>query len=144
MRNGCRPQKNDVLIAKDGAMLKHAFVSDGSEDIVLLSSIAILRPKTDLILPQYLAHCFRQNSFKENVIRRFSTEGGVPRIVLKNFKQIELTVPCIEEQSRIVTILDRFEALCSNLTSGLPAEIAARQKQYEYYRDKLLTFKQLA
>ena len=46
----------------------------------------------------------------------------------------------IERQRRIVSILDRFDALCNDLTSGLPAEIAARQKQYEYYRDKLLTF----
>ena len=46
----------------------------------------------------------------------------------------------IERQRRIVSILDRFDALCNDLTSGLPAEIVARQKQYEYYRDKLLTF----
>lgn len=46
-------------------------------------------------------------------------------------------------QQHIVAILDSFDALCNDLTSGLPAEIAARQKQYEYYRDKLLTFKEL-
>lgn len=52
-------------------------------------------------------------------------------------------IPPIIVQQRIVDILDRFDALCNDLTSGLPAEIAARQKQYEYYRDKLLTFKEL-
>lgn len=51
-------------------------------------------------------------------------------------------VPPLEEQERIVAILDRFDALCNDLTSGLPAEIEARKKQYEYYRDKLLTFKE--
>ena len=51
-------------------------------------------------------------------------------------------LPPLPEQRRIVAILDRFDALCNNLTSGLPAEIATRQKQYEYYRDKLLTFHQ--
>lgn len=51
-------------------------------------------------------------------------------------------VPPLEEQKRIVAILDRFDALCNDLTSGLPAEIEARKKQYEYYRDKLLTFKE--
>lgn len=55
-------------------------------------------------------------------------------------KDIKIQVPSLAEQNRIVTILDRFDALCNNLTSGLPAEIAARQKQYEYYRDKLLSF----
>lgn len=53
---------------------------------------------------------------------------------------IKIPVPSLEEQARIVSILDRFDALCNDLTSGLPAEIEARKKQYEYYRDKLLTF----
>ena len=52
-------------------------------------------------------------------------------------------VPPLSEQQRIVDILDRFDALCNSITSGLPAEIEARKKQYEYYRDKLLTFKEL-
>ena len=52
-------------------------------------------------------------------------------------------VPPMEEQIRIISILDRFELLCNDNTIGLSAEIAARQKQYEYYRDKLLTFKKL-
>ena len=55
-----------------------------------------------------------------------------------------IAVPSIEEQKRVVSILDRFDAICNDLTSGLPAEIEARQKQYEYYRDKLLTFKEVA
>ena len=49
----------------------------------------------------------------------------------------------LEVQQRIVGILDRFDALCNDISSGLPAAIAMRQKQYEYYRDKLLTFKEL-
>ena len=53
-----------------------------------------------------------------------------------------ICIPTLDVQKRIVSILDRFDALCNDLTSGLPAEIEARQKQYEYYRDKLLTFKQ--
>lgn len=59
--------------------------------------------------------------------------------MLQNF---QVPVPPLSEQQRIVDILDRFDALCNDLTSGLPAEIAARRKQYEYYRDKLLTFKE--
>ena len=49
-------------------------------------------------------------------------------------------LPSIEEQNRIVSILDRFDSLCNDISVGLPAEIEARQKQYEYYRDKLLSF----
>ena len=56
---------------------------------------------------------------------------------------IMIPVPSIEEQKRIVAILDCFDTLCSDISAGLPAEIEARQKQYEYYLDKLLTFKEL-
>ncbi len=53
-----------------------------------------------------------------------------------------MPIPPLEEQERIVAILDRFDALCNDLASDLSAEIEARKKQYEYYRDKLLTFKE--
>ena len=58
-------------------------------------------------------------------------------------KEITIPIPSLVEQERIVSILDRFDALTTDISSGLPAEIAARQKQYEYYRDKLLTFKEI-
>ena len=54
--------------------------------------------------------------------------------------KIPIPLPAIKEQEHIVGILDRFDALCNDISSGLPAEIEARTKQYEYYRDKLLTF----
>ena len=58
-------------------------------------------------------------------------------------KEVVLPVPMKQEQERIVSILDRFDSLCNSISEGLPAEIEARNKQYEFYRDKLLTFKQL-
>ena len=67
--------------------------------------------------------------------------GAQPKLNQKNLNSIPIPLPSISEQERIVGILDRFDALCNDLTSGLPAEIEARTKQYEYYRDKLLTFK---
>ena len=60
-----------------------------------------------------------------------------------NIAKAVIAVPSIEEQKCVVSILDRFDAICNDLTSGLPAEIEARQKQYEYYRDRLLSFKEL-
>ena len=58
-------------------------------------------------------------------------------------KKVMIPVPGLKEQERIVSILDRFDTLCNDISEGLPAEIEARQKQYEYYRDKLLSFKEL-
>lgn len=67
---------------------------------------------------------------------------GNPKLMSNMIAKIKIPAPPLEEQKRIVAILDRFDALCNDLTSGLPAEIEARKKQYEYYRDKLLTFKE--
>ena len=68
--------------------------------------------------------------------------GAQPKLNQKNLNRIEIPLPSQERQKYIVDILDRFDSICNDLTSGLPAEIEARQKQYEYYRDKLLTFKE--
>ena len=70
-------------------------------------------------------------------------QGSQSNINAKTVKEYPIPVPPLEEQERIVAILDRFDALCNDLTSGIPAEIEARQKQYEYYRDKLLSFKEV-
>lgn len=72
------------------------------------------------------------------------TTGAVPHISMKDIASFSVPLPSLKEQQRIVDILDRFDTLCNDLTAGLPAEIEARQKQYEYYRDKLLTFEPLA
>jgi type I restriction enzyme S subunit len=58
----------------------------------------------------------------------------------KNLNNIKIPLPPLDEQQRIVDILDRFDKLCNDISEGLPAEIIAREQQYEYYRDKLLTF----
>ena len=68
--------------------------------------------------------------------------GAQPKLNQKNLNRIEIPLPSQKRQKYIVDILDRFDTICNDLTSGLPAEIEARQKQYEYYRDKLLSFKE--
>ena len=61
----------------------------------------------------------------------------------ESIRKFTVSLPPLEEQQRIVDILDRFDRLCNDISEGLPAEIEARQKQYEYYREKLLNFKKL-
>lgn len=70
--------------------------------------------------------------------------GAVPSIRKTEMERLQVPIPPIEEQARIVAILDNFDALVNDLSSGLPAEIKARRQQYEYYRDRLLTFKEAA
>lgn len=70
--------------------------------------------------------------------------GTVKSVPMAEMRKLQIPVPPLEEQERIVAILDRFDKLCNDISQGLPAEIEARKKQYEYYRDKLLSFKEKA
>ena len=67
--------------------------------------------------------------------------AGVPHISGEAILAIMIPLPSLDEQTKLVSILDRFDILCSDMAEGIPSEIEARQKQYEYYRDKLLTFR---
>ena len=75
-----------------------------------------------------------------NQIKKYVYEGKICSIAAENVGKALIPLPSIEEQDRIVSILDRFDKLCNNMSLGLPAEIDARQKQYEYYRDIILSF----
>jgi type I restriction enzyme S subunit len=66
--------------------------------------------------------------------------AGVPHVRVKEFEEYDVPVPSLNEQIRIVSILDKFDALTHSITEGLPREIELRQKQYEYYRELLLSF----
>lgn len=85
---------------------------------------------------------YELSSKADEILKRKNT-GGVPSLNGCDLKTIPINIPPINEQIKIVKILDKFEKLCNDISEGLPAEIEARQKQYKYYRDKLLTFKEL-
>ena len=74
---------------------------------------------------------------------KYISTAAQPKLTQANLNRIDIPVPSLYEQERIVDILDRFDALVNDISQGLSAEIAARRKQYEYYRDKLLTFKEV-
>lgn len=89
--------------------------------------------------PKYVSYFFTTHDFHRQKLRHI-TGTKVRRVSGKNLETIEIPLPSLEEQQRIVDILDRFDALTSSLSEGLPVELAARRSQYEYYRDQLLTF----
>ena len=89
--------------------------------------------------PKYIAYYFQTYAFARYKRSRV-TGTKVIRLHQSQLEQFEIPIPSLAEQARIVNILDKFERLVSDLVQGLPAEIAAVQEQYEYYRDKLLSF----
>ena len=89
--------------------------------------------------PKYVSYFFTTHDFQRQKLRHI-TGTKVRRVSGKNLETIEIPLPPLEEQQRIVDILDRFDALTTSLSEGLPAELAARRSQYEYYRDQLLSF----
>lgn len=93
----------------------------------------------DILINKYLFYVLQS---KNELLLGLKKEGGVPAVNKSDIIKLEIPVPPLEEQTRIVTILDKFDALVNDLSCGLPAEIAARRKQYAYYRDRLLTFKE--
>lgn len=86
---------------------------------------------------KYLYYCLQGRKYKIPM-------SGIPQLTVPMLKKQKVSIPPLDVQNRIVNVLDNFEKICSDLNIGLPAEIEARQKQYEYYRDKLLTFKEVA
>lgn len=109
--NGCRPSIGDVLVAKDGSYLKTAFVQKTEKDQAILSSIAILTPKTDVIIPEYLALFFKAPNTKATVEKHYLTGTAIKRVILKGFKVIKAPVPPLAEQERIVAELDLLQGI---------------------------------
>ena len=102
-----------------------------------INRLKVILPKDNRINARFLFHALSGTTIK-------SKSSSVPNMNANEIKAIKIPVPPLDVQNRIVNVLDNFEKICSDLNIGLPAEIEARQKQYEYYRDKLLTFKEVA
>lgn len=131
------PKKGDVLISAAGT-IGRTVVYDGKPAYFQDSNIVWIDNDESIVLNSYLRYCYELKPWK------VSSGGTIQRLYNDNVAKAIITVPSLDVQNRIVNVLDNFEKICSDLNIGLPAEIEARQKQYEYYRDKLLTFKEVA
>jgi len=103
----CKPKKDDVLIAKDGSYLKHVFVCKEEKNEVILSSIAILRPNKNEIVPDFFKYLLKTPSVK-GMMECFVSGSALPRIVLKDFKKMKLLIPPLPIQQDIASILSAY------------------------------------
>lgn len=112
---------------------------DDIEDCVFSGFVLRARPKTKLFLPKFCSYYFTSSYARKEIVKQstFTTRALTSGTRLS---KIKIPIPSLSEQKRIVNILDQLHALVHDISSGLPAEITARKKQYEYYRNQLLTF----
>jgi len=132
-------EHGDILFAITGESVEEiakSCVYMGHEKCYAGGDIVVMKHKQN---PKYISYALSttdaQSQKSKGRVKSKVVHSSIPVL-----KKIAIPLPPLEEQARIVSILDRFDALINNITSGLPAEIAARQKQYEHYRDKLLSF----
>lgn len=135
-----KAEKGDIVIATTSENVEDvckAVAWLGEEEIAVSGDAFIYKHTQN---PKYMAYLFQTASFF-NYKKKKATGTKVIRLTGEAMGNYLAPIPSLEEQHRIVSILDRFESLTTSLQSGLPAEITARRQQYEHYRDKLLTFK---
>ena len=133
----CNHTGEIVVVARSG--VSAGFVSYWDEPIFVTDGFGY-ESNSEWVTTKYLFYILKN---KENELNSMKRGAGVPHISGAALSEVKFPVPSLKEQERIVSILDRFDTLCNDISEGLPAEIEARQKQYEYYRDKLLSFKEL-
>lgn len=124
--------KPTVLIPRKGSLGNLFYLEEPFWNV---DTIFYTEIDEEQVIPKFLYY-FLKTAHLEDL----NTAGGVPSLTQKVLNKVLIPVPSLEEQQRIVDILDRFDALTSSLSEGLPAELASRRSQYEYYRDQLLTF----
>ncbi len=128
------PNKGDILISASGT-IGRLVIYNGEDAYFQDSNIIWLKNDESKVENKFLYYLY--------TITNWQTEGGtIKRLYNKNFKKVKIPIPPLSKQKEIVKVLDKFDALVNDISVGLPAEIKARRQQYEYYRNKLLTFKE--
>lgn len=133
----------DILFAitsEDIPFIGNSVAYLGKERILVGGDIVVMKHNQN---PKYMSYALSTSDAVKQK-GKGKVKSKVVHTSVPSLKEIVVPIPSLEEQERITTILDKFYALTTDIAAGLPAEIEARRKQYEYYRDQLLTFKQKA
>lgn len=129
---------NSIILATTATIGEHALIIADSLANQRFTNLSIRKSLADeLDMKFFFYYMFIVDEWCKNN----TNTSGFESVDMVKFKKLQIPIPPMKEQQRIVAILDKFETLVNDISEGLPAEIAARRQQYEYYRDKLLTFK---
>lgn len=133
------PQENDILFSRE-APIGNVGIIPANFKCCQGQRVVLLRPNPQIVMPQFLIYVLQSEAVKEQINRVEKIGSTVSNFNISDLKKLKFSIPPIEYQDEISKKLEAFSRICADIFSGLPAEIAARQKQYEYYRNKLLSF----
>ncbi|MGN0469961.1 MAG: restriction endonuclease subunit S [Acutalibacteraceae bacterium] len=128
-KGGCVPQKNDILVAKDGSYLKQIFLCNETKDEAILSSIAIFRPNTEYVIPEYLCYLLKSPDVYNYISSNCVSGSALPRIVLKDFKQVTVNIPKLEQQEKVISVLKPLDdkiKLNISINNNLMKQVTAK------------------
>ena len=131
----------DILFSGTGTIGETAVIEKTPINWNIKEGVYSIKPLPEKLNSRFLMYLLHTNKIRSEIFKKVAG-GTVKSIPMGELRKLKIPVPPMSEQERLVNLIDHFDAVFNDLTSGLPAEIAARQKQYEYYRDKLLTFPQ--
>ena len=132
----------DVLFSGTGTIGETAIIDEPPLNWNIKEGVYTIKPIQEKLNSRFLMYLLHTTPIRTAIMKKVAG-GTVKSIPMGEMKKLTIPLPTIEEQKTIVALLDRFDTLCNDISTGLPEEIEGRRKQYEYYRDKLLTFKEL-
>ena len=132
-------KEGDVLLTIVGAIGRTA-IMPANDGTLFQRSVCVIKPNRKIINPKFLKYYLDSGNVQDYIFKQ--AHGAAQKgIYIQQVKNITVPIIPLDLQNAIVNILENFYSICTSLSTGLPAEIEARKKQYEYYRDRLLTFK---
>ena len=135
-------EKGDILFSGTGTIGEVAALEETPQNWNIKEGVYAIKPKHNILNHRFLMYLLQSSGIRQAYLKK-AAGGTVKSVPMGEMRKLDIPVPSIDEQQKIVSILDRFDTLTNDLTTGLPAEIEKRRQQYEYYRDKLLTFKRI-
>lgn len=131
--------KNDILFTYVGTIGEVGLIEENNK-YYLAPNVALIRVDQEKIEPKYMIHLLQSNNFKSREIEKRLKSSSMKNLTMENIREFSLFLPPLHVQQHIVSILDKFDTLVNDIKEGLPKEIEQRQKQYEYWREQLLSF----
>ena len=134
-------ETGDVLFSGTGTIGETAVITTSPDNWNIKEGVYSIKPNKNLINSNYLRYLLMTNTIKDMYMKKVAG-GTVKSIPMAEMRQLIIPLPTLETQIKLIEVVGKFDELCADISNGLPAEIEKRKKQYEYYRGKLLDFKE--